>query len=153
VSSGPAPAGKPEISGHIVARGKGPSGSLFVDLRLTDTGKGDAVNVQISQLRLLTLCGRGTVTYNPALSGPLPLKVGNINKGASTIVRLYFNVPSKVTGFSITESGTMQNTAGSNYNYSTSQTVTLCGDWGDQGRFRECDRDECGHECDHDVRF
>ena len=153
VSTGPASTGKPEIYGQIVAKGIGPSRTLFVDLQLNDVGNGDAVNVTISQLQLRAICGNGTVTYNSALSGPLPLKVGNIKKGASTTVRLFFNVPSKVTGFTITERGTMQDTVGSNYNYSMSQTVTLCREWGRSGQFRYCDHDDCGHKCDHDVSF
>jgi kumamolisin len=147
VSSGPAPTGKPEISGQIIAKRMGPSGTVFVDLKLTDTGTADAVNVQIGHLTLSAICGIGTVSYNTALSGPLPLKVGNIKKGASTTVRLFFNVPSKVTGFTFTESGTMQDTAGKNYNYSTTQTVTLCHEWYSPGQFGQCDRDDCGHVC------
>ncbi len=147
VSSGPAPTGKPEISGQIIAKGMGPSGTVFVDLKLTDTGTADAVNVQIGHLTLSTICGIGTVSYNTALSGPLPLKVGNIKKGASATVRLFFNVPSKVTGFTFTESGTMQDTAGKNYNYSTTQTVTLCHEWYSRGQFGQCDHDNCGHVC------
>ena len=153
VSSGPASSGTPEIYGQIIAKGKGPSGTLFVDLQLTDTGKGDAVNVTINQLNLRTICGKGTVSYNAALSGKLPLKIGNIKKGASTTLRLFFNVPDDVTGFTIAESGTMQDAASNNYNYSTSQTVTLCREWGRSRNFGRCDQDDCGHKCDHDVSF
>ncbi|MGO9371143.1 MAG: PASTA domain-containing protein, partial [Syntrophobacteraceae bacterium] len=147
VSSGPAPTGKPEISGQIIAKGMGHSGTVFVDLKLTDTGTADAVNVQMGQLVFRTICGKGTVTYNAALSGKLPLKIGNIKKGASTTVRLFFNVPFNVTGFTFTESGTMQNTVGNNYNYSTTQTVTLCHEWNSPRHFGDCDHDDCGHVC------
>ncbi len=151
VSTGPAQAGKPVLLGQIVAKGKGSSGTIYVDLKLTDTGKGNAVNVAITQLNFRTLCGSGTITYNPALSGALPLKVGNIGKGASDTVRLYLNVPPKVSGFTITESGAMQDTAGSNYTYSINQTVTICKDWRIQGHWGHCDHDDCGHKCDNDI--
>ena len=111
------------------------------------------MNVAINQLNFHTLCGKGTITFNSALSGALPLKVGNIGKGTSDTVRLYLNVPLNVSGFTITESGTMQDTAGSNYNYSVNQTVTLCKDWGIHGQLGHCDQDECGHKCDHDLSF
>ncbi|MGO9691662.1 MAG: hypothetical protein ACLP2X_24430, partial [Syntrophobacteraceae bacterium] len=143
----PASTGTPKISGQIIAKGMGPSGTVFVDLKLTDTGAADAVNATITQLNLRTICGKGTVTYNAALSGKLPLKVGNIKERASTTVRLFFNVPSEVTGFTFTESGTMQNTVGNNYNYSTTQTVTLCHEWKSPRHFGDCDHDDCGHVC------
>jgi len=125
VSTGPPPTpGKPNIGGSITGKGKDPSGALYLDLKLTDSGVGDAVNVKITQLTLRTLSGSGTVTYNTALSGPLPLTIGNIAVGASTTVRLFFNVPSTVTRFSITENGIVQDTVGSSYNYSIGQSVT-----------------------------
>ncbi|MGO9375831.1 MAG: PASTA domain-containing protein [Syntrophobacteraceae bacterium] len=121
-SEAPKP-GKPKISGKITAKGQDPSGALFVNLELTDTGKGDAVNVQISRLTLHTLRGKGKVTYDTALSGPLPLEIGRIDEGASTTVRLLFNVPPEVTRFSIEETGTMQNTAGKRFDFTISQPV------------------------------
>ena len=146
VSTGPASSGTPEIYGQIIAKGKGPSETLFVDLQAHRYWQRDAVNVQSANWQLRTICGKGTVTYNSAFSGKLPLKIGNIKKGASTTVRLFFNVPYNVTGFTFTESGTMQNTVGKNYNYSTTQTVTLCHEWGSPGHFGDCDHDDCGHK-------
>jgi hypothetical protein len=92
-------------------------------VRFTNTGIGHARNLRINQLRFRTLAGSGTVTFLPALSGGLPLSLGPLDAGASATVRLYLNVPGTVLRFSITETGTVQNVAGTNYSYSTTQSV------------------------------
>ena len=108
--------GQPSISGAIAAQGYA-SGSFFVDLRLTNSGSGSAQNVRVNTIQLRTLSGTGTVTYNTQLSGALPRLVGDLAPGASTIVRLYLNLPSSVSRFSITEGGSLQNSAGTTLNF------------------------------------
>jgi hypothetical protein len=115
--------GTPRIAGSIAAKGHDASGNYYVDLRLTNTGDGHARNVRINTLAFRTLSGTGTVSYNAALSGTLPLVVGALDVGASNIMRLYLNLPSTVTRFSITEGGTLQNVAGTSFNFSTAQSV------------------------------
>lgn len=115
--------GTPRIAGSIAAKGRDASGNYYVDLRLTNTGDGHARNVRINVLAFRTLSGTGTVSYNTALSGALPLMVGSLDVGASNIVRLYLNLPSTVTRFSITEGGTLQNVAGTSFSFSTAQSV------------------------------
>jgi hypothetical protein len=72
---------------------------------------------------LRTLSGSGIVTYLPALSGALPLSIGNLDVGASSTIRLYLNVPATVTRFSITETGAVQNVVDTQFSYSTAQSV------------------------------
>ena len=115
--------GTPKLSGKIVAKGREASGSCFVDLQLTDTGTGHARNVIIAKLTLKTLSGSGAVSYNATLSPVLPLTIGSLDVGIATTIRLYLNVSSTVTKFSITENGTMQDVLGTVYNYSIGQAV------------------------------
>jgi hypothetical protein len=115
--------GTPRIAGTLVARGSDALGNRYFEVRLTNTGTGHARNLKITQLLLRTLSGSGTVTYLPALSGALPLSIGSLDVGASSTVRLYLSVPATVTRFSITESGTVQNVVGTQFSYSTAQSV------------------------------
>ncbi|HBI24369.1 MAG TPA: hypothetical protein DDX84_09275, partial [Nitrospiraceae bacterium] len=96
---------------------------MFVNLQLTNTGKGIGRNIKIKQVVPRTLSGTGTVTYNTTLSPGLPHTIGDLDVGASTTVGLYLNVPSMVTKFSITENGTVQDIVGTTLNYSTGQAV------------------------------
>jgi hypothetical protein len=113
----------PRIGGTLVGRGSDATGNRYFDVRLINTGTGHARNLIINQLRFRTLAGSGTVTFLPALSGGLPLSIGQLDVGASATVRLYLDVPGTVMRFSITETGTVQNVAGTTYNYSTTQSV------------------------------
>jgi len=115
--------GSPRLAGAVVGKGRDASGNYFVDLRMTDTGTGNARSVQINQLAFRTLSGTGTVSLNATLSGALPLAVGSIDAGASETVRLYLNLPPTVTRFSITETGSLQDVAGASFSYSQAQAV------------------------------
>jgi len=115
--------GTPRIAGTLVARGSDALGNRYFEVRLTNTGTGHARNLKISQLLLRTLSGSGIVTYLPALSGALPLSIGNLDVGASSTIRLYLSVPATVTRFSITESGAVQNVVDTQFSYSTAQSV------------------------------
>jgi hypothetical protein len=115
--------GQPRLSGAVAGKGVQSPGVLFVDVRFSNTGTGNARNVRINQATLRTLSGSGTVTYNGALSPALPYAIGSLDLGASTTVRFYLNVPSTVTRFSITETGALQNVAGTGFSYSIGQPI------------------------------
>jgi probable HAF family extracellular repeat protein len=115
--------GTPRITGSTAGIGTDPSGAIYVNVVLTNTGTGNAQNLQIKTLTIRTLSGTGTVTYNTTLSPALPLTLGNLSVGASIITKIYLNVPNTVTRISITESGPVQDVAGDNYNYSTAEGV------------------------------
>jgi hypothetical protein len=93
-----------------------------VDVTVTNTGSGNAVNTALTQLTLKTLTGTGSVTVN---SPVLPLTIGNLAVGASTTVTLFLNVPSTVKRFSVTENGSVQDIVGRPFNFSTSQQVIV----------------------------
>ncbi|HKW99167.1 MAG TPA: PASTA domain-containing protein [Bryobacteraceae bacterium] len=117
--------GTPRITGSTVgAVGTDPSGAIYVNVVLTNTGTGNARNLNIGTLTLRTLSGTGTVTYNTKLSPALPvLVINNLDVGNKVAVRFYLNVPSTVTRMSITESGPVQDVVGTHYNYSTAEAV------------------------------
>jgi PKD repeat protein len=115
--------GAPRIAGSVAAKGRDQAGNFFVDVRLANTGTGHARNVGITLIPLRTLGGTGIVTLNGALSPPLPVSLGALDVGASTIVRLYLHVPGTVSRLSVTESGPLTNVLGTVYAYSTAQAV------------------------------
>jgi hypothetical protein len=84
------------------------------------TGTGNARNLQVNQIAFRTLSGTGTVSL---LSAAPPLVVGSLDVGAATTLRLYLNVPSTVTRFGITETGSVQDVIGTNYSYSIAQSL------------------------------
>jgi hypothetical protein len=127
LTSTPAPAyaqaDPPSLSGTVTGLGLHSSGAIFIDLQLKNSGTGSARNIQINQIQLRTLSGSGTVTYNSTLSPMLPLSVGDLTAGAFTSITLYFNVPSTVLRFSMTENGTLQDSGGTNLSFSIAQAV------------------------------
>ena len=115
--------GTPRITGSIAGVGTDPSGAIYFNVVLTNTGTGNARNLKINTLTFRTLSGTGTITYNTSLSPALPIPIGNLDVGASITRRIYVNVPGTVTRLSITESGPVQDVLGTNYNYSTAEGV------------------------------
>jgi hypothetical protein len=113
--------GVPRITGSIAGVGNDPSGAVYVNVVLTNTGTGNARNLAINSFIFRTLSGTGTVTYNSALSPPLPISIGNLDVGNAVTTRVYLNIPSTVKRVSITESGPVQDVLGTNYNYSTAE--------------------------------
>jgi hypothetical protein len=115
-------AGTPRIAATVADTGTA-NGSFYVDLNVTDSGTAPVTSVLLSTITPKTLTGTGTLTYNAALSGPLPLSVGSLAVGGVTMVRIYFTRPSTVTRFSLTENGTLTSGSGS-ASFSASQVVT-----------------------------
>ena len=95
--------GTPTLTAIVANKGRDAAGSVWIDLRLTNTGSGHARNVSLSSLALRTLSGIGSVAYDASRSGPLPLQVGSLDVGQTRTVRLYMNVPATVARFSIAE--------------------------------------------------
>jgi hypothetical protein len=115
--------GTPSLTINIANKGRDASGSFWIDLRLTNTGSGHARNVSLPVLAFRTLNGIGTVTYDAARSGPLPVNIGALDVGDIRVVRLYLSAPLTVTRFSITESVTLQNVGGTTLTLSAGQAV------------------------------
>ncbi|HTU46850.1 MAG TPA: PKD domain-containing protein [Bryobacteraceae bacterium] len=115
--------GVPRITGASAGVGTDPSGAIYVNVVLTNTGTGNAESLQITSLTLRTLGGTGTVTYDTALSPSLPITIGVLDVGAAVSTRVYLNVPATVTRISVTENGPVQDVTGTNYNYSTAESL------------------------------
>src|SRR6266850_6782619 len=113
----------PSVSGSIAAQGASAPGVVFLDMRLANNSSSPASNIRINQILPRTMSGTGTVTYNTTFSPALPILVGDLPAAAFTTVRLYFSVPSTVLRFSITENGTLQDSALTTYNFSVGQAV------------------------------
>ncbi len=112
VTVNPLSLGVPRITSMVVAKGRDAAGNFYMDLLITNTGSGPANNMKIFFVLAATLSGHGTVTYNPTLSGRLPLSLGSLAAGASTTQRIFLRVPATVNRFFIVETGVMQNADG-----------------------------------------
>lgn len=117
------PVGQLTISGRLVSHSVQSAGVVEVDVQLTNTGTGNATNVELALPVPRSLGVTGFISLNSELSGNFPLSVGNLAVGASTVAKFFFNVPSSVTKFSVTENGAMQDALGRPFNFSTSQVV------------------------------
>ena len=118
--------GVPLITGDVTATGRAAAGSFYVNLTLTNRGTGHARSIRLTTIKFITLSGKGRVTYNPALSGALPLAVGSLDAGATSApLRLYLNVPGTVKHFSIIEGGTLENVIGTRLPLIAAQTVVV----------------------------
>ncbi|MGH9861054.1 MAG: hypothetical protein ACRD5F_13620, partial [Candidatus Acidiferrales bacterium] len=115
--------GVPRITGAVVGKGRDAEDNYFIDVQFQNTGTGHARGVGINSLVPRRLSGTGEVTLNMELSPALPHTIGDLDVGATATRRIYLNVPSTVTRFSITESGSLMNLLGTNLNYSTAQAV------------------------------
>jgi hypothetical protein len=115
--------GTPRLSAAIAGKGTDISGNYYLDVTFTNNGTGNARSIQITKLALRTLAGTGTATFNSGLSGALPLALGSLDVGGTFTARLYLNLPSTITRFSITETGLLQDVAGTTYSYSMGQAV------------------------------
>lgn len=115
--------GIPRLGGTIVSKGTSTPGVMFVDLSIKNTGKGLAKEIRINKAMFRTLAGTGTVTLNTTLSPAFPITLPNLTVGQSTTVRLFLNIPSKVTRFGITQDGSIQDTFGRPFQFSSTQAV------------------------------
>jgi uncharacterized repeat protein (TIGR01451 family) len=111
--------GRPSISARVTGQSLAGT-TLTLALQVNNTGTGAAQNLTFSQITPRTLAGSGTVLF----TGPsLPIALGNLGVGASEILSLTFNVPTSVTRFSLSEIGTVADTAGDTYSLTLAQAV------------------------------
>jgi len=111
--------GPPSLSGQFLSTSEAGT-TVTVNLQFTNTGLAAAQAVNISQIVPRTLSGSGTVT----LTGPaLPAALGPLGAGATMTLSVTLNVPSTVTRFSLTESGSLLDAASKSYSYSIAQTI------------------------------
>ena len=103
----------------------GESGNnLQIGLELTNVGTGAAQNISVSQVAVRALGGTGMATY---ISPTLPITIGGLSLGESARVTLIISVPATVAKLSLTEQGSVQDTAGNSYRFSLAQVVLMTG--------------------------
>ena len=112
-----------DTTGSVATVGTDPSGAIYVNVLLTNTGTGNARNLKINSLVFRTLSGSGTVTYNSTLSPSVPITIGNLDVGIPVTIKVFLNVPNTATRISVTENGPVQDVLGTNYNYSTAESL------------------------------
>lgn len=113
--------GVPALSGAITD--KSVSGAtITISLQLMNNGQGNAQDITINQITFRTLSGTGSVML---ASPPVPISLGTLAAGASTVSTFTANLPSTIIKFSLIESGTVRDSKGTTYNFSIGQVVYL----------------------------
>jgi len=109
--------GTPRISARVVAQGAVSGLQYYVDVQLTNSGDGNA--------RQLTLEG---VVVLPAgvnyVSPKLPITVGSLDAGRSTVQRVVVSLPRSVQQFWISEVGSLRDVTGTATAFFQTQVVT-----------------------------
>jgi hypothetical protein len=113
----------PGAAAQVLKVGLQSQGVYYADLKLTNNGKGSASEVQVQHLLFKTLTGTGQVTLNTALSPKMPIVGNPLQPAASTTMRLYFNIPSTVSRFTMTETGQVFDVIGLPYSFSFAQAI------------------------------
>jgi hypothetical protein len=113
----PPPGDAASLAGHTVSGSK-TNTTQILQVKFANTGSATALNVRITNVQTKTTGGTGTVTY---LSPALAISLGDISAGGSATVSLSFTVPSTVTYFTITETGTFLDDAGTVIPFSSTQ--------------------------------
>lgn len=93
---------------------------LLVSLTVTNNGTAPASDITLNQIALRTLAGAGKAgLFAPSL----PVTVGNLQPGASTVVTLELQVPTTLRKLALTENGTFQDAGGTVYQFSPGQAI------------------------------
>ena len=114
---GPPP--KPGIA--ITAAAGALNGTLLpVFLTVMNNGTAPASGITLNQIALRTLAGTGQAA---PFAPTLPVIVGELRPGASTVVTLELLVPTTIRKLALSENGTVQHTGGTEYQFSLGQVV------------------------------
>lgn len=110
----------PERSLAISATAGARDGALMpVSLTVTNSGTVPASGITLNQVALRTLTGTGQARL---FAPTLPVSMGNLSPGASTIITLELLVPATIQQLALTENGTLQG-AGKVYQFSLGQVI------------------------------
>jgi hypothetical protein len=119
--------GTPAIAIQLLDMGTQAPGVVFFDLKISNVGSGIAANAVIQQFAFNTTAGTGQLTLNNVLTPLPPISVDYLAVNASTTVRIYVNVPSTVTAYSIAEMGEIADIFGTPTPFTETQAVTGSG--------------------------
>jgi hypothetical protein len=117
--------GTPQVAVSLSAQGLQSPGVYYFDLQLTNRGSGVAELASLTQFSYQTVSGTGQVTYDTTLSPQVPFGAYSLAPNASATARIYLDVPASVSQFSISISGTSQDSVGTQYAFSGSPTITV----------------------------
>jgi hypothetical protein len=93
---------------------------LPVSLTLTNNGNATATGITLSQIALRTLAGTGQATL---VSPTLPVSIGSLKAGESSVLTLQFQIPTTIQRLSLTENGTFADDRGTTHQFSQGQVV------------------------------
>lgn len=115
--------GTVKISGQIASKGKNSDGTYYVDVKLTNTGTGNARKLRVTALTATTTKGTGKINIiSPAF--PMSVGLGNLDVGASQTVHFLLKVPSTVQQFVLVDGGDFVNAKGTLGLFALTQTAT-----------------------------
>jgi hypothetical protein len=101
--------GRPKISMRITGSGTVSGNRQFIDLAISNVGDGNARQAQLDLLLPIPVKGLGL----PKLVAPkLPLQLGDLDVGATTMLHVILDVPTTVKTISLTAVGTFRNVHG-----------------------------------------
>jgi len=112
--------GSPKVSGAIVGRGTLSGGSMFLDLKLTNTGTGNGRNLAVDLVLAVPLKGQGLIK---TVSPTKPVVIGNFDVGSTQTIRVVLAVPAGVKQFLLTAGGTLFNVQGTFDLFAVTQVV------------------------------
>jgi len=94
---------------------------LLISLTVTNNGKAPARDIALKQIALHTLDGRGEAEL---FAPTLPVNVGELQPGESSVVPLELQVPTTTRRLALREHGTFQDARGTVYQFSPAQVVS-----------------------------
>ncbi len=115
--------GTPKISAQLVDQGKNTDGTVFIDVKFTNTGNGNARKTRAIVLTAGPTKGSGRITVvSPAF--PMIIGIGSLDVGASQMVHVVLKVPWTVKQFAVAEGGEFVNVKGALGLFAEAQSVT-----------------------------
>lgn len=113
-------AGSPRIAARVAGTGSLGGTKRFVDVEFSNTGDGNARQVNVDLVVVLPVKGIGI----PRLVSPdLPIKIGDLNAGGRTVVRIVISVPAGVKEMLLSELGTFRDIKGKVGIFIEAQTI------------------------------
>jgi len=112
--------GRPILTAAVTGQTRSGS-NLTVQVSMRNAGSEPVRQLLVSGISARVLAGSGTVIVS---SPAVPVTVGNLAPGQAMTLPITLSVPSSVTRFTLTQSGSVQDAQGSSFSFSLAQAVT-----------------------------
>jgi hypothetical protein len=112
--------GTPKISAQVAGQDKLADGTLYVDVKLSNAGTGNARKLRVDLITALPTRGYGKIAV---LSPIIPDSIGNLDAGSSETIRVIIKLPATVKQFMLGEVGNFANVKGVPNLFAQIQTV------------------------------